>query len=91
MYNPLTEELFFGAIGHGGFCNEQRIFCSEETQLTNSIFVMEFGSDRTPAKTASILETTQKLLELKPRAIRSKGYIYMCVCVYININIKMNT
>eukprot|EP00550_Attheya_septentrionalis_P009316 CAMPEP_0198296986 /NCGR_PEP_ID=MMETSP1449-20131203/34839_1 /TAXON_ID=420275 /ORGANISM="Attheya septentrionalis, Strain CCMP2084" /LENGTH=284 /DNA_ID=CAMNT_0043997763 /DNA_START=155 /DNA_END=1009 /DNA_ORIENTATION=+ len=75
IYNPTTQEIFSGStVTKTSTLNGVALSADcDETNHNNMIFVTEFGSDRTPAKTQVNLDMAKALLELHPRAIRMGG------------------
>ncbi len=46
VYNPITNELFYGAKGLGAFLNEAKLHVSKVSDLTKSLLVTGFPYDR---------------------------------------------
>ena len=75
MYNPITNELFTAARGHGAFLNEAtRLAASEEDDPGSALLITEIGVGRDAATVEAVFDRMANLAGAV-RAIRVRRKI----------------
>lgn len=64
IYNPLIEQLFIAIKGKGAYLNGKKIQVSGETQLKNSLLMMENGTSREAERMKAVVENLQNLIPI---------------------------
>jgi len=72
IYNPMLEQLFTARRGQGAYLNGKRIHTSGQTDLSQSIIMMENGTNRDPERYRSLCQNHEMLVPVI-HGIRSLG------------------
>ena len=84
IYNPILNEMYTAASGHGAFLNGTPIRQSPPKSykpLSQSIISCEFGNERTDAILDPKLETIRKIVKAPSRALRCVGSACLNMCL----------
>jgi len=73
VYNPCTDELFVAVKGKGATCNGVKINVSNQTDLSKSIIMTEFGSSRDEERMNKIFENMKSVVTNPVHGVRSIG------------------
>jgi myo-inositol-1(or 4)-monophosphatase len=69
VYNPITEELFWASREEGAFCNNQRLRCSRQEQLSG-IRLITSRSEHQKGKTAAFKPIASEIIPLGSSAYK---------------------
>ncbi|XP_032777985.1 inositol monophosphatase 1 isoform X1 [Daphnia magna] len=72
IYNPILEQMYTAKCNQGAFLNDKPIRVSEETDLSKSLVIAEFGTNRDTQKMESVLKNVSALMN-KVHGLRAMG------------------
>ncbi|KAJ3628717.1 hypothetical protein Zmor_003899 [Zophobas morio] len=81
VYNPILNRLYYAKEGGGAFLNSQRIEASQCTDLTKSLLISEWGSNRKPERLKKVQENFNNFLTCPCHGIRSTGSAALNMCL----------
>ncbi|XP_078430044.1 inositol monophosphatase family protein isoform X2 [Wolffia australiana] len=79
VYNPILNELFTGARGHGASLNGKPIKVSSQTELVKSLLATEVGTKRDKLTVGATTNRINSLL-FKVRSLRMSGSCALNLC-----------
>jgi fructose-1,6-bisphosphatase/inositol monophosphatase family enzyme len=81
VYNPYRDELFYGRVGGGSYCNGQRLQVDQQvTDLKQALVSANVGSDRSVKGARSCCLMLSKLMLHPVRGIRMHGSCALDLC-----------
>jgi len=72
IFNPILKQLFTARRGQGAFYNGTQIHVSGQTNIAQSLVILEFGASRDAKKLAVTMENMKKIAEVA-HGIRANG------------------
>eukprot|EP00696_Hemimastix_kukwesjijk_P006573 gnl/Hemi2/18311_TR6057_c0_g1_i1.p1 gnl/Hemi2/18311_TR6057_c0_g1~~gnl/Hemi2/18311_TR6057_c0_g1_i1.p1 ORF type:complete len:276 (-),score=58.98 gnl/Hemi2/18311_TR6057_c0_g1_i1:134-961(-) len=80
VFNPLTNEMFTGAQGHGAFMNDRPISIRRAANLKKAVVAINVGYSRANPEVDILLGLQRKLLFAGVRSIRMSGSAALDMC-----------
>eukprot|EP01028_Stygiella_incarcerata_P013143 TRINITY_DN81559_c0_g1_i1.p1 TRINITY_DN81559_c0_g1~~TRINITY_DN81559_c0_g1_i1.p1 ORF type:complete len:305 (-),score=71.58 TRINITY_DN81559_c0_g1_i1:98-1012(-) len=80
VYNPFSDELFWGVRGKGSFMNGQRLVTSKCRSLSDAIVATNVGVDRSTKARKQFCTSLNELMTYPVRGIRMYGSCALDMC-----------